>query len=77
MDKIVQCVLGLREEMAKVNPRLRIFLCMNITGLIQREEVNLANTYFQDVDFIVVHTSKLLGGGLNSANLLLINIKNN
>jgi len=57
--------------MALRNPSIKIYLILDITQLAQRERININNSYLKDIDFLIFHSTKLLGGGFESANIII------
>ncbi|EAR92518.2 hypothetical protein TTHERM_00088140 (macronuclear) [Tetrahymena thermophila SB210] len=71
LESIVQSIIGLRAEMALRNKNIRIYFCLDITQLAQREKIDAKEGVFKDVDFFILQSSKLLGGGFDSTNILI------
>jgi len=57
--------------MAVLNPSIKIYLILDITQLAQRERINITNSFLKDIDFFIFHSTKLLGGGFESANIII------
>lgn len=71
IEEIIQSIANVRTEMEKSNSKTKILIVLDITQMVQREKINAKDGIYKNVDFFVLMSSKLIGGGFNSTNIII------